>query len=169
MGCIHPPHISANASRHFTPVAVSKRHAARNPAFRLRGTGADRDTRVADGPWLATIDGMASDEECKHLEEAARRTKSVHPSARGCTECLQQGGEWVHLRLCLACGHVGCCDDSPNRHATRHFHATRHPVIKSFEPGEDWAWCYDHEVMVDEIPSFREESPTRHIAPPAHP
>jgi uncharacterized UBP type Zn finger protein len=60
----------------------------------------------------------------------------------GCEECLKIGSGWVHLRLCLECGHVGCCDSSPNRHATKHFHATTHPVIASFEPGERWAWCY---------------------------
>jgi uncharacterized UBP type Zn finger protein len=54
----------------------------------------------------------------------------------------------VHLRLCLACGHVGCCDSSPNRHATKHFHATRHPIVRSFEPGEDWRWCYVDEAVV---------------------
>lgn len=60
----------------------------------------------------------------------------------GCEECLSIGGRWVHLRLCLRCGHVGCCDNSPNTHATKHFHATSHPIMRSFEPGEDWGWCY---------------------------
>lgn len=104
---------------------------------------------------------------CKHLSSlAASRSKPVHPGSLGCEECLQSGDDWVHLRLCLTCGHVGCCDDSPNRHATRHFHATRHPVIKSFEPGEDWAWCYVDEETVDAIPSFPEESPRTHHEPP---
>src|SRR6202044_1346338 len=79
-----------------------------------------------------------------HLKEI----RKVTPSAEGCEDCLKIGGEWVHLRLCLTCGHVGCCDDSPNRHATAHFHATRHPIIQSFEPGEDWRWCYVHEAVV---------------------
>ncbi len=61
---------------------------------------------------------------------------------RGCEECLTTGGRWVHLRLCLTCGHVGCCDSSPGRHATGHFHNTGHPVVASYEPGERWAWCY---------------------------
>lgn len=104
---------------------------------------------------------------CDHLEGLERaRSVPVHPSSLGCQECLASGGEWVHLRLCLACGHVGCCDDSPSRHATRHARATRHPVIKSFEPGEDWAWCYVDEEMLEAIPTFPEESPARHYAPP---
>jgi uncharacterized UBP type Zn finger protein len=64
------------------------------------------------------------------------------PRAQGCEECLAAGGRWLHLRLCLTCGHVGCCDNSPGRHATKHFHSARHPVIQSFEPGETWGWCY---------------------------
>ena len=72
----------------------------------------------------------------------------------GCEECLATGGTWVHLRLCLGCGHVGCCDSSPNRHATKHYHATRHPIIRSFEPGEDWGYCYVDEAMLEPIPRF---------------
>jgi uncharacterized UBP type Zn finger protein len=76
---------------------------------------------------------------CEHIVES----KPVPPNTPdGCEECLKMGSEWVHLRLCLACGHVGCCDSSPNKHATKHFHKTKHPVIKSFEPGEDWEYCY---------------------------
>ena len=71
------------------------------------------------------------------------------PSANGCEDCLQIGDSWVHLRLCLICGHVGCCDDSKNKHATRHFHATNHPIIQSFQPGEDWVWCYIDQVMLE--------------------
>ncbi len=77
-------------------------------------------------------------EKCSHLDQI----RDVVPSADGCEECLKTGGWWVHLRLCLICGHVGCCDNSPNQHATKHFHATQHPIIRSFEPGEDWRWCY---------------------------
>ena len=66
----------------------------------------------------------------------------------GCEECLRLGSAWVHLRLCLTCGHVGCCDSSKNRHATKHFAAAKHPIIKSFEPGEDWRWCYVDEAFV---------------------
>ena len=63
-----------------------------------------------------------------------------------CEECLKEGTQWVHLRECMTCGHIGCCDSSPGHHATRHFHETRHPVMRSVEPGEQWTWCYVHEV-----------------------
>jgi CPA1 family monovalent cation:H+ antiporter len=63
-----------------------------------------------------------------------------------CEECLKEGTQWVHLRECMTCGHVGCCDSSPRRHATRHFHETQHPVMRSVEPGEHWTWCYVHKV-----------------------
>ena len=72
------------------------------------------------------------------------------PAARtpnGCEECLQGGTRWVHLRLCLTCGHVGCCDSSPMKHATAHFGETEHPVIRSFQPGEDWRWCYVDQIL----------------------
>jgi len=68
--------------------------------------------------------------------------RPVLPSARGCEECLRTGDAWVHLRLCMTCGHVGCCDSSKNRHATKHHGAAGHPIVKSLERGEDWAWCY---------------------------
>jgi uncharacterized UBP type Zn finger protein len=71
----------------------------------------------------------------------------------GCEECLAIGSDWVHLRLCLACGHVGCCDQSPNRHATAHFRHTHHPVMRSFEPGEDWGWCYVDELFIEPAPT----------------
>jgi hypothetical protein len=67
----------------------------------------------------------------------------VPPSGTGCVECNRDGSWWLHLRRCAACGHIGCCDQSINRHATAHFHETGHPVIQSFEPGEDWFWNYD--------------------------
>ena len=85
---------------------------------------------------------------CKHLALIA----DVVPSAAGCEDCLAIGSDWVHLRLCLVCGHVGCCDESPNRHATRHFHATGHPVMRSFEPGETWGWCFVDELDYDPMP-----------------
>jgi hypothetical protein len=85
---------------------------------------------------------------CKHLALIA----DVVPSATGCQDCLAIGSGWVHLRLCLVCGHVGCCDESPNRHATRHFHATGHPVMRSFEPGESWGWCFVDQLDYDPMP-----------------
>ena len=81
---------------------------------------------------------------CRHAEQLA----DVEPRTRGCEECLAMGSRWVHLRLCRSCGPVGCCDSSPNRHATKHFRTTGHPVIRSFEPGEDWSWCYVDETEV---------------------
>ncbi len=84
-------------------------------------------------------------EACTHLGQI----RKVTPSADGCEDCLKTGDTWVHLRLCLICGHVGCCDESKNKHATRHFHATRHPVIKSFQPAEDWGWCYFDETFIE--------------------
>lgn len=81
-------------------------------------------------------------EPCQHAEGA---DPTPQPSANGCEDCLKTGDSWVHLRVCLACGHVGCCDSSPNKHATAHWHATQHPLIRSFEPGEDWWWCYPDE------------------------
>jgi uncharacterized UBP type Zn finger protein len=88
---------------------------------------------------------------CSHV----RDLKPVEPSSSGCEECLAAGTRWVHLRLCLSCGHVGCCDNSPGRHATKHFHATRHPVMQSFEPGETWGWCYVDEVQLGPFPARR--------------
>ncbi len=103
---------------------------------------------------------------CDHLKKLSSRSGHVLPITLGCQECLETGGRWVHLRLCLSCGHVGCCDSSPNRHATGHFKTTAHPVMKSFEPGEDWAWCYVDQQLRDEIPAAPEESPPVHFAPP---
>ena len=76
--------------------------------------------------------------ECSHLSSVS----DVTPSGDGCQECLATGASWVNLRICMSCGHIGCCDSSPNRHATAHFHATSHPLVRSYEPGQDWWWCY---------------------------
>jgi len=110
-------------------------------------------------------------ETCPHLEKIEKPgRKPVTPSSHGCKECLDSADEWVHLRLCMSCGHVGCCDSSPNKHATAHFHRTRHPVTRSFEPGENWAWCYIDELMADSVQTLPGESPARHYsAPHAHP
>ena len=74
---------------------------------------------------------------------------TVTPSAAGCEECLRTGSWWAHLRLCRTCGHVDCCDDSPNRHATKHFYATGHPIIEGYDPPDGWGWCYIDETMVE--------------------
>ena len=86
-----------------------------------------------------------TDKTCAHLDTI----RIVKPSARGCEECLKIGSPWVHLRVCRSCGHVGCCDSSPNRHATKHFRATRHPIIEGYDPPEGWGWCYLDEVFFD--------------------
>jgi monovalent cation/hydrogen antiporter len=92
----------------------------------------------------ATVAHMSRDDGCEDLQDARA---DVDPNTPGvCEECVREGYQWVHLRLCLACGHVGCCDSSPRRHATAHFHETAHPVIRSAEPGESWRWCYLHEL-----------------------
>lgn len=82
---------------------------------------------------------------CTHLDQR----RPVTPATNGCEECLRLGDEWVHLRLCETCGHVGCCDSSKNKHATKHFRKTSHPLIQSFEPGEDWIWCYVDEITME--------------------
>ena len=81
--------------------------------------------------------------KCTHIDQTG-----ATPRTDGCDECLRTGNEWVHLRLCLSCGHVGCCDDSRNKHATTHFHSTGHPVIESLEPEEGWRWCYVDEILI---------------------
>ena len=86
---------------------------------------------------------------CSHLFEIANVTP-ITPN--GCEECLKTGDQWLHLRLCVTCGHVGCCDDSENKHAAKHFHLTNHPLIKSFEPGEEWGWCYVDELLLESLP-----------------
>ncbi len=87
-------------------------------------------------------------EYCEHISAIV----PVTPSANGCEDCLKIGGRWLHLRLCESCGHVGCCDQSPNRHATKHYHASGHPIIKSFEPGEEWGYCYPDEIFYESLP-----------------
>lgn len=84
-------------------------------------------------------------EECTHLDTI----HDVTPSASGCEDCLKVGGTWVHLRLCRECGHMGCCDSSPAKHATAHFHEKSHPIVQSAEPGESWLWCYPDEVAFE--------------------
>ena len=83
--------------------------------------------------------------QCTHLKTC----RTVTPSALGCEECLKTGDAWFHLRVCRACGHVGCCDQSPGQHATKHFHATQHPIIEGYDPPEGWGWCYVDEVLFD--------------------
>jgi uncharacterized UBP type Zn finger protein len=81
---------------------------------------------------------------CDHLDQIALGV--LPQEVEGCEDCLRSGGEWLHLRICLSCGHVGCCDSSPNRHASAHQRASGHPIVRSLEPGEEWSWCYLDEV-----------------------
>lgn len=85
--------------------------------------------------------------QCKHLNQIQLRETDQHV----CEECVKMGDHWVHLRMCLTCGHVGCCDSSKNRHATKHYHKDKHPLMRSIEPGENWVWCYVDEAIVGEI------------------
>ena len=89
---------------------------------------------------------MDGGQQCAHLSQI----HNVEPGSLGCEECLEAGDSWVHLRVCMECGHVGCCDESKNKHAGRHFHATNHAIIRSFEPGEDWLWCYVDQMVIYE-------------------
>lgn len=82
---------------------------------------------------------------CTHTDQI----REVTASADGCEDCLKTGDTWVHLRLCMTCGHVGCCDQSPNQHATKHYHVANHPILASFEPGEDWGWCYPDQLFLE--------------------
>ena len=83
---------------------------------------------------------------CSHLDSV--QITELPASVDGCVDCLADGGVWLHLRICLSCGHVGCCDDSPGRHATRHAERDEHPLIRSLEPGEDWCWCFPDKLMM---------------------
>ena len=110
------------------PTAVWRPSIGRPPAF-----GPERHYR---SPGLGAL-------EHERQMHASRPIRDVTPSSWGCEDCLAQGRrDWVHLRICQECGHVGCCDNSPGRHATAHFRLAGHPVIRSYEPGEDWYWCY---------------------------
>jgi len=89
--------------------------------------------------------------QCTHLNQIAVTSTDSHV----CEECVKTGDTWVHLRMCLECGHTGCCDSSKNKHATKHFHHTKHPVMRSIEPGEAWIWCYPDSMMAGEIVGSR--------------
>jgi uncharacterized UBP type Zn finger protein len=104
---------------------------------------------MADGGLSAERPGKEKNmsKTCEHIDQI----KPVTPGSEGCEECLKTGDTWVHLRICMTCGHVSCCDSSKNKHATKHFHSTGHPIIKSFEPGEEWGWCYADEIMFESL------------------
>jgi Zn-finger in ubiquitin-hydrolases and other protein len=113
---------------------------------------------VGDPPALHPLTGALDGKEstlgrvvramavCAHLDQV----RDVHPrTPNGCEECLALGDSWVHLRLCMTCGHVGCCDSSKNKHASKHAFAIHHPIAASLEPGENWAWCYFDQVLLE--------------------
>lgn len=118
----------------------------------LEGTGmaseeAQRYAEADDPPALPPVsltDAQRESPACSHTSQA----HAVSPLSEGCEECLKLGDSWVHLRVCMTCRHVGCCDDSKNNHATAHFHETGHPIIRSLERGEEWAYCYEDKVML---------------------
>jgi len=83
---------------------------------------------------------------CAHLDQV--RITNLPESVEGCEDCLREGDPWLHLRICLSCGHVGCCDDSPNRHATAHAGSSGHALIRSLEPGEEWSWCFPDQLVM---------------------
>ncbi|MBI4201971.1 MAG: UBP-type zinc finger domain-containing protein [Chloroflexi bacterium] len=94
---------------------------------------------------------MAIEIDCEHGDAV----QDVTPNAQGCAQCLAIGDRWVHLRMCLTCGNVGCCDDSKNKHASGHFRTVGHPLVQSFEPDEEWIWCYVDDAVVGEAPTLR--------------
>lgn len=85
-------------------------------------------------------------DECRHLDQIVL---GVEPSGDGCKECMETGGRWMHLRRCTVCGHVGCCDSSPGRHATKHALETGHAIMQSYEPGEDWLYCTEDDLLFE--------------------
>lgn len=112
----------------------------------LTSHGAARDASSSWPPAETRSGELWSTEmaSCTHLDTIT--VLQLPESVAGCQDCLRTGGVWLHLRICLQCGRVGCCDDSPNRHATAHHHSSGHPLIRSLEPGEEWAWCFEDEV-----------------------
>ena len=90
---------------------------------------------------------MAEEQLCEHLDKLGEDPSPRTPD--GCEECLKTGDTWVHLRLCMACGHVGCCNDSKNKHASKHVGSSGHPVVRSFEPGERWLYCYPDDMFYE--------------------
>jgi hypothetical protein len=96
---------------------------------------------------------------CSHLDQI--RVTSLPASIAGCEDCLASGGRWLHLRMCTSCGKIGCCDSSPNRHASAHARATGHPIVRSAEPGENWSWCYVDEAAFVVAPVATSTPPRR--------
>jgi CPA2 family monovalent cation:H+ antiporter-2 len=119
------------------------------PLFAAAGSPAARpDPEPQRAEWINTekpVELVVKDgSACRHLGEI----REVYPSAMGCEDCLRTGDRWVHLRACMICGHMGCCDSSPNRHATKHYEKTSHPILRSMERGESWGWCFVDELQL---------------------
>ena len=150
---VEPSNVVVQPGDVLTFIGTAASFADVAPLF--RGSAAsDVDQKGSDVDQKAGESPMASHDEivfrprpgsgCEHLDQI----HPVRPSANGCEDCLRIGSRWVHLRICLTCGHMGCCDSSPNRHATQHHHDTGHPIVRSMERGEAWGWCYEDEVML---------------------
>jgi uncharacterized UBP type Zn finger protein len=111
--------------------------------------------RISDRLRRRLWGGSSQKKGCQHKDQI----RDVSPSTDGCEECLKLGDEWVHLRLCMSCGKVGCCDDSKNKHASAHFREAGHPIIQSLEPGEEWLWCFADEMLLSSPKPPREKLP----------
>lgn len=144
----------AHTQRSDLPIFVRIPHASASPTMKEAGAefivaGDANQANAILGRIIETYSksgaAMTNANGCTHVSQI----KDVSPKTNGCEECLKMGDTWVHLRLCKICGHVGCCDSSKNKHATKHFHATKHPIVQSIEPGEDWMWCYVDEVFIE--------------------
>jgi hypothetical protein len=136
---LRPVERGARADRSAERRSV-RRRCARRPSLR-RSAPSERDLRYG-----CRMSNVNLSDPCDHVAQTSIRT--VKRPAPGCVDCLKIGRSWVHLRECLTCGHVGCCDSSPNKHATGHFRGTHHPIVSSVEPGEDWCWCYVDDRML---------------------
>jgi uncharacterized UBP type Zn finger protein len=129
-----------------------RREARRAVAGNCRQPSSSAPREASLGKMTSCVRRGATEEQsvnrCEHFEQI----RDVVPSAHGCEDCIKAGDTWNELRICLTCGHVGCCDDSDNRHASKHFETTQHPLIKSFDPGETWGWCYLDKRYFDDMP-----------------
>ena len=125
-------------------VASRRENEGRETVRLVREAGSEGLFVKTDVSKEADVKEMEMTTQCTHLDQI----REVKPSAGGCEECLKVGDAWVQLRICLVCGHVGCCDSSRSRHATQHFLATRHPLIRSFQAPENWRWCYIDETYL---------------------
>jgi CPA2 family monovalent cation:H+ antiporter-2 len=152
-----PPHVECDleAAHAMRPAAPAP---APVPALAVAAVGGASPAPVASAPGARafstpasraidletslTLGASGGASRCQHVDAV----RPVRPRTRGCEECLRSGSRWVHLRLCMTCGHVGCCDSSPHRHATAHWKTTGHPIMRSLEPGETWGWCYPDET-----------------------